>query len=90
MTDDFIVFVAARLDEEEAALREAIDQGRYAGHDPDRVLRYVEARRKILAEYNADSANGETPDYYAGLAFTIKALAAFWSDHPDYREEWKL
>jgi uncharacterized protein DUF6221 len=53
---------------------------------PARVLREVEAGRKILAEF--DSAI-EEPSYYAGLIFAIGVCVAVFSDHPDYRTKWK-
>lgn len=64
--DDLIAFVAARLDEDEAAARAAVnfsygvpdwcDDGdpdgvHIARHDPARVLREVEASRKLLVRY---------------------------------------
>lgn len=50
-----------------------------ARHDPARVLREVEAKRAILDEYLA--APGWPQD--------VVLLAAVYSDHPDYRDEWK-
>jgi hypothetical protein len=53
-----------------------------ASHDPFRVLREVEAMRKILA----DRWGG--PDHQDMWEHHVRLLAAIWSDHPDYRPEW--
>lgn len=60
-----------------------------------RALREVEAKRAILAELQAQNDGdpwgdpwSADADYIAGLAFAASALAAVYSDHPDYRE-WK-
>jgi hypothetical protein len=65
-----------------------------ARHDPARVLREVEAARAIVAAYL--KAKGIEPDDWAddpalceGLHMAIYARAAVYSDHPDYRQEWK-
>jgi hypothetical protein len=55
-----------------------------ARHDPARALCEVEAKRAILAEYEAMDDEG----LYHGLSRAIVHLAAVWSDHPDYRREW--
>lgn len=69
-----------------------------ARHDPARVLREVEAKRAILAWWLSDENEPESalspslreeyrkaqPGY-----MLILALAAVWSDHPGYRQEWK-
>ena len=73
-------------------------------HDPARVLREVEAKRKILAEHAPLERPGTvTPvicrvcwtspkegplEGDAWPCFTVASLAAVWSDHPDYRQEW--
>lgn len=62
-----------------------------ARHDPARTLREVVGKRKILAECLdaiKDQGNwGE--DGQQGLAEEIlPALAAIYSDHPDYDQEW--
>ena len=48
-----------------------------ARHDPARVLREVAAKRAIL-----DAVGYDDREDVAGH------LAAVWSDHPDYRQEW--
>lgn len=50
-----------------------------ARHDPARVLREVDAKRRILAEFRAfEMSEG-----------TVRALASVYADHPDYRKEWR-
>ena len=93
-------FLLARIAEDEAAA-EAKDADReswgnpYAEgptiefemrFDPARVLAECEAKRRIV-EFHLIKHEREG---YAGFAcFTLKALAAVWVDHPDYREEWR-
>lgn len=66
----------------------------------DRVLRDIEAKRRVLAAY-ADCVDASgffreklgTGTHMAAAAESyanfIRWDAAAWSDHPDYREEWK-
>ena len=129
-------FLAARLDEDEAAAKAAAhgNDGRWvlqghpsesaiiwdsngsavvydegspteaeaahiALHDPNRELREVEAGRTILAAYGAVLRDCESvgdparrPRLYGehdGLHMAVTHLAAVYSDHPDYRQEWK-
>lgn len=63
-------------------------------HDPARVLREVEAKRLIMA-LHSDSL-GRDPscssrDYpeISEDCETLRALAATYGEHPDYRDEWK-
>ena len=136
-------FLAARLDEDEAAAKLAAREGgtwtqddpvRYPGsisslggpvvydegapdeyqgthiarHDPARVLREVAAKRAILSEhahvaastpsfrkgpepfgcFTCDYVPGEGT-YGGGWCTTVRILAAIWSDHPDYEQEWQ-
>ena len=73
-----------------------------ARHDPARVRREVEAGRSLLARYRGSAihleANGATmPDAQLQAAMAaqgaqraaIRDRVAVWSDHPDYRPEWK-
>ena len=68
-----------------------------ARHDPARVLREVEAKRRILDEYRAAQANlKQHPDDLAGKGWllgtvrVINLLALPYADHPDYRPEWAV
>lgn len=68
-----------------------------ARHDPARVLRAVEAKRKIIDEWleNHDAADAEAcpNDWNGGIDklgyFVLPLLAAEYADRPGYREEWK-
>jgi Family of unknown function (DUF6221) len=72
-----------------------------ARHDPARVLREVEADRAILAALEAarqnhpaygdwvDPAEASAQGEAGGLLLAAKLRAAVYSDHPDYRDEWK-
>lgn len=55
-----------------------------AEHDPARVLRRVEWTRHML---NTISALAEGQPSFAHCL--LSELGAEWSDHPDYRQEWK-
>lgn len=78
------------------------DARHIARHDPARVLREVEAKWHIVRDYEraaraCSDATGSELDSrgYASmcgardaLRAACAALAAAWSDHPDYRKEW--
>jgi|SRR5271165_262364 len=62
---------------------------------PARMLREVEAKRMILAEYESFRVEVNWPGARAGagvitgyeeLRFAVGALAAVYSDHPDYEK----
>lgn len=74
-------------------------------HDPARVLREVEAKRHILIEHETRNrgeghdgrprchvctaiANGQARRFAAPCP-TLRMVASIYSDHPDYREDWK-
>jgi hypothetical protein len=64
-------------------------------HDPARVLREVEAKRAIAdaweqLESERPQLGGDVFGYEAtGLLIAIKHLVTAWSDHPDYRVDWR-
>jgi hypothetical protein len=65
--------------------------------DPARVLREVQAKRTILAwaetgakEAAHESAHSSMRIIAGAFKDSLKALAAAYSDHPDYRQEWAL
>ena len=62
------------------------DAAHAARHDPARVLREVAAKRAIL-----DEAESELADDLAAVMprDRLRHLAAVYSDHADYRPEWK-
>jgi len=74
------------------------DGAHIARHDPARVLREVEAKRRILADYEMWRAHadtdpaGTTPAKMAAGALlpVVRHLAAVYSGHPDYDEAWGL
>ena len=91
--DDLTAFLAARLDEDERYLKSN------AHHLwTQRPFREVEAKRAILARYEDCLARMDDP-MYSGLAegfqireyedFVLPNHAAVYSDHPEYRPEWK-
>ncbi|MGW3545882.1 DUF6221 family protein [Nocardia niigatensis] len=51
-----------------------------ARHDPARVLRQCAMMRIALGWYLDDDEHV--------MRATIRAIAAIWSDHPDYQQEW--
>lgn len=70
-----------------------------AHHDPARVLREVKAKRSILAEHTDDEGQCARCLDSDGITYlgaytapwpcpTLRALAAVYSDHPDYRPDW--
>lgn len=61
-----------------------------ARHDPARTLREVAADRALLAEYD-ELANGLSAYMYmaGALEGIIRYRVTVWSDHPDYRDEWR-
>lgn len=70
------------------------DARHIARHDPARVLREVEAKRRILelhvfGERVCDQCSN---DWHTEMrpCLTLRALALPFADHPDYREEWKV
>jgi lipopolysaccharide biosynthesis regulator YciM len=71
-------------------------------HNPARVLAQCAAMRKIVEDHRpfrlaqtVCQTCEEKPQigYEAGVVEwpcpTIRALASIWSDHPDWREEWR-
>ena len=65
-----------------------------ARHDPARVLREVEAKRAILDHHVPVRHEGRKMcGSCLGVCTywpcpTVRHLAAAWSDHPDYRDDW--
>ena len=110
---DLEEFLHARLAEDEAAARDArpsfftveclsifassSEARMVLRYDPARVLREIEAKRKILARCaQVLDAFGHTdaawPDVTrrerAHADFTLCELAAVYSDHPDFDKAW--
>ena len=66
-----------------------------ARHDPARVLREVQAKRKITEDLAAafdrsrrHPGDAATSADLLAMVRTAQTLAAVYSDHPDYRQEW--
>lgn len=80
-------FLAARYADEWAASR---DYELRAGLGESRATRDVDAKREILAQYARalEKAPGNLP-LISTLIRLMRAQAAIWCDHPDYRPEWK-
>lgn len=120
---DIAAFLAARLDEDEAAARDRLCvncgdptrafgitgythggdwqgrrcPGRVTGaqpvQNPARVLREVEAKRKIIGEHQAVTKLAGLTEQDLGFLgwyreWVLKNLAAIWSGHPDYDPAW--
>src|SRR5699024_4506148 len=65
-----------------------------ARHDPARVLRECDTKRRIVAAHDGsfDGVQNTHPcDGTNGVydCDTLRALAAVYADHPDFREEWR-
>jgi hypothetical protein len=73
----------------------------YRHHQPDRVLREVEAKRRIMERHTNDGPTFARycrgcpedrdgfPDVFVEECPELRDLATIYSDSPDYREEWK-
>lgn len=68
-----------------------------ARHDPDRVLAEVEAKRRVVEDYERklDNRRAHPDDLGSAGAFlalhgTVKLLAAVYADHPDYDPAWRM
>lgn len=68
-----------------------LDAEHIARHDPARVMREVEAKRQILTAHGGDL---DEQSMFCGHCEhdtpcpTLRAVAAVYADHPDYRQEW--
>lgn len=60
--------------------------------DPARVLREIDAKRKLLAEWKLADAEGKYPDfmggYSSGLDYAVQLAAVAYADRPGYDPEW--
>lgn len=70
-----------------------------ARHDPARVLREVEAKRRVVARYEEATTGAAQEDRLSAaswrpvvsiLAPVLRDLAEPYADHPDYRSEWAV
>jgi hypothetical protein len=56
-----------------------------AAHNPARVLREIDAKRRIVDRYEWLREHGDT----GGTAWVLPLLALPYADRPGYREEWR-
>ena len=96
-----VEFLRARLDEDEAAAKawlpfgnpDAAARVHIARLDPGRVLREVEAKRRLIADYEVYDASARYPDSEGGIAIglgtAVELAALAYADHPDYDEAWR-
>jgi len=102
--DALVVFLLARLDEDESAARAVLldreflpfesvmqtaDHG--ARHGPLRVLREVAAKRAVVQRCR-DVLQAQRDGFHVGridvAAALIAALASVFAEHPDFNSEW--
>ncbi|MBO2447582.1 hypothetical protein J4573_10830 [Actinomadura barringtoniae] len=63
-----------------------------ARHDPARVLRDVETRRRLIAEYEKNAwraSQGRGEQYVDPWETTLRLLAEVYDHHPAYQEAWR-
>ena len=60
-----------------------------ARHDPARVLREVDAKRRILELYDVSTSRELKLDAWELMKHAVRALALPYADHPDYDESWR-
>lgn len=100
-----VEFLEARIAEDEADARAAnegrllawskndhmviVDSGFMQTFTPSRVLREVAAKRRLVELYGSLSAQWAPNVDYGFAQTTLRTLAAIYSDHPDYNEEWR-
>jgi hypothetical protein len=99
-------FLLARIAEDEAGIGEYdFDRPHWSGCDyfsPDhmgpecdcnyaaRVLAECAAKRRIIEDVYPDVVLEFGPEGYMPSGRLLRALAAVYVDHPDYRQEWAL
>lgn len=62
-----------------------VDAEHIARHNPARVLREIDAKRRIVDRYAWLREHGDT----GGAAWVLPLLALPYADRPGYREEWR-
>lgn len=82
---DLIEFYRARLDEEEAQIRDLIEswEPNVGGAD----LAELAARRAVLDAY--EQAAEQEDERAPGLRVAVQHLATYHQEHGDYREEYR-
>ena len=89
-----MAFLNARLDEDERELVKDPPVGLGYANLAARIRRDVEAKRAILDQLATDlSYSPPVPSghqrAWAIASLIVEALTTVYSDHPDYRPEWK-
>jgi hypothetical protein len=90
-------FLLARLDEDETIVEALEDdaQAKISSEavrkylevwQPDRVLAELDAKRGIVAAWQAK--HDTNPVVADALGWVLQAIASPYSEHPDFREEW--
>jgi hypothetical protein len=85
---DLVEFLRARAAEDEAwAQNPECDQ------DPDRLLREVEAKRRIIERYERQTAKASESAMEEDRAWTLAPvlldLALPYVDHEEFKDEWR-
>lgn len=79
--------------EQQIAFVSPEDSRHIARHDPARILREVEAKRVLLADYERFVAERRRMmggwDSYPKVSPVLTAFAAVYADHPDCDEAWR-
>jgi len=65
------------------------DTAHYSRHNAARVLREVEAKRRILAEHLQLNTGMCRMCIVVAPCYTVRVLAGVYAGHPDYDEAWK-
>lgn len=65
-----------------------VEAAHIALHDPTRILLEVTAKRAIIEVAEPDTDGGYIDGWWNEHDRVLRLLAAPFSDHPDYREEW--
>jgi hypothetical protein len=96
MSEDLARWIGEQLDEDENEARRL-----YPSDTAVRLLREVEAKRRLLDEFSRTGAVPDTPErrasptwkgdfgYLHGLARAVHLLAEVYDSRPGYREEWR-
>lgn len=83
--DGTSVIAGGRWGGEASAFESTEDALHIAAHDPARVLREIDAKRRIVDRFAWLREHGDT----GGTEWVIPVLALAYEDRPGYREEWR-
>lgn len=93
-----VIAPGSRYETEAAEANSSEAASHIARHDPARILREITAKRAVLDRHQPGEHWDGTPicrwcsPGEARLSWPcndVRDLAAIYSDHPDYRQEWK-